>query len=236
MYGAGSGISKRTSLGLTAEGISDTQKGTGMYQQKVFYCIDKAVQETKKSAPKMTIFALIAGVLLALNGLSLLFLGAGVKYLFASKEFCAILSLLAGVFFLIFAGISLKDSIKSRSSDANLRYRDEYLKRIRVIGEDSVVFGYLDTIPPIICGNKELRFDQNVVACTCEDDLDSIYVYPLSYMTNMGTGSMGSRPYLYMHFVVNGKKLKKSVELPQEQGQAIVQQLKAYNPNIKIGL
>ena len=207
-----------------------------MYQQQVFNCIDKAVQETKKNAPKMMLFGLIAGALLVLNGLSFFFLGVVIGPAFADPAFCAVLSLLAGGFFLVFAAISLKDSVSSRSADANMRYREAYLNQIRAIGEERIVFSYLDTIPSVRCGNKELRFDQNVVACTCEDDLDSNYVYPLSLMTNMGVGGRAPQTYLFMHFLVNGKKLKKSVSVPQEQGQAIVRQLQMYNPAIKIGL
>ena len=54
-------------------------------------------------------------------------------------------------------------------------------------------------------------------------------------MTNMGIGGTGEDIFLFMHFFVNGRKLKKAFFIPAAQGQAIVQQLKMYNPNIRIG-
>ena len=143
-----------------------------MYQQQIFACIDKAVQETKKSSPKMMLAGLIAGVLLALNGLSIILWGRGITVRFADPVFCALLSLLAGALCLVFAVISLKDSVKSRSADANLKYREEYMKQVRAIGDERTVFSLLDTLTPIACGKCELRFDQNIIACACEDDLN----------------------------------------------------------------
>lgn len=54
-------------------------------------------------------------------------------------------------------------------------------------------------------------------------------------MANIGTGGKDKQTFLFMHFFINGKKLKKVVFVPISQGQAIIQQLKMYNPNIKIG-
>ena len=207
-----------------------------MYQQKAFNCIDKATLETKKESPKIMLFCLIAGILLGLNGLSLLFFGAGIKIRFANAAFCGVLSLLAGVLLFCSAFAFLKDAVKARKEDANLLFRNDYMDMIRAIGDESAVLAHLETLPPIVCGNKELRFDQNMVACLSEDDLDSNFVYPLQSMTNAGAGSRNDGGYLFMHFLINGKKKKKSINMPPAQAQSIVQQLKAYNPNIKIGI
>ena len=216
--------------------IKLTPKKEGkMYLQRVFACIDRAVEATKKSAPKNMLISLIVGAVVILNGIGLLFTGVGIKLRLLGPELSGVLSLLIGILCFVSAVICLKDSIKVNKANAGAQYKQQYMNMVRALGPENAVIAHLDSLPPITCGNRELRFDQNMVACLCEDNLDEIYVYPLRLMTNMGIGGTGEDIFLFMHFFVNGKKLKKVVFVPISQGQAIIQQLKMYNPNIKIG-
>lgn len=206
-----------------------------MYLQRVFTCIDKAVEATKKSAPKNMLISLIVGVVLFLFGMGLLFFGEGITYRFIDSSIWGVLSLLAGILCFAMVPGFLKNSVKVNKANAGAQYKQQYMSMVRAIGPENAVITHLDSLRPIMCGNSELRFDQNMVASLCEDDLDKIFVYPLSLMTNMGIGGKDAHSFLFMHFFVNGRKLKKAFFIPAAQGQAIVQQLKMYNPNIRIG-
>ena len=207
-----------------------------MYKERVMEDIDRAIAAEKKSSPGSIIFFAIAAILLAVNGYGLLFKGVGIKLLFGDAGMCGVMSWVMSIVCLIGIGYSIKRAIQTRAKDADVKFKEKYMSMVRAIGEEESVFAALDALDPIVCGSEELRFNQDLVACTSVDDLDKIYVYPISLMTNAGTGQQDDQDFLFMHFSVNGKKQKKSVYLPMEQAEAILQSLLQFNPNIKKGV
>ena len=206
-----------------------------MYQQKAFECIDKAAQASKKESPKTMIFCLVAGILLAINGVSLLGSGAGIMIRTIGPEVSGLLSIVVAGFLFYGAFSFAKDTAKSSGQDANLSYREDYMDMVRALGDENDVFAHLESLEPIVGETYELRYDKDLVACLCDSDTDRNFVYPMEAMVATGSGELGSRSFLYMHFMVDGKKLKKSLDMPEDQADAIVVQFKKFNPNVKVG-
>ena len=183
------------------------------YQEYVFSNIEQATLQAKKDSPGAMIFCFIAAVLLGLNAFGLLFKGIGIKLRFIDSSVCGVLSAVLAILLLVGGFIFLKTRIQTQKAGADARFKEKYMNQVKQIGPPETVLADAEKLTPILCEDRELRYNQFFVACTSAADLDSNFILPLGAMTNIGTGGSAAsnntmgRPYVFMHFQENGKKV-----------------------------
>ena len=179
-----------------------------MYRELVAKNLERALRASKKNSPGGAIFCVILAALLGVNAYGLLVRGC----------------LVGG------AGI-LISGLKSSGKNAFTRAWNKYLAQVRALGNEDEVFARIDRLDPVSSATAELRFDDAVVAGTSPEDPDRNFVYPTAAIMNAGTGLIGSVPFLYLHFDESGKVVKKSLELPQDVSEEVVQRIRSYRPD-----
>lgn len=202
-----------------------------MYRELVAKNLERALRASKKNSPGGAIFCVILAALLGVNAYGLLVRGRGIVFLFTSAELCGILSAAAAVVCLLGGAGILISGLKSSGKNAFTRAWNKYLAQVRALGNEDEVFARIDRLDPVSSATAELRFDDAVVAGTSPEDPDRNFVYPTAAIMNAGTGLIGSVPFLYLHFDESGKVVKKSLELPQDVSEEVVQRIRSYRPD-----
>ena len=207
------------------------------YRELVEYNLETARQSEIKEFPKMVIFVLIVAVLLGLNGFGLLVKGRGIILFGTDYQFCGVLSFLfsavaAALFiYLVF------DNLRNRKPSITAKRMDAYLKSVRELGAEALVFEEIESLEPAEGVLEDLRFDSRLIAGTSNKSPEGSFIYPISAVCEAGMNTIGSEIYIYLHMLKGKKTYKHSMAVfSKEAGQKILDDLKAVRPDLRINV